>query len=95
VSNFRFGWVFPAPLLGVCCPIAFAALIGYKFAAGPTALTNGASPVWGANASNPCAACNNGGGGPGFCSECKVAAKARGNAYDLDWTYTLGRPVNR
>jgi hypothetical protein len=61
----------------------------------PTALTNGASPVWGVNASNPCAACTNGDGGPGYCSMCKVAAKTRGNTYDLDWTYTLGRPISR
>jgi hypothetical protein len=28
---------------------------------------------------------------------CKVAAtsKARGNAYDLDWTFTLGWPIVR
>jgi hypothetical protein len=62
----------------------------------PTAILNGASPVWGSNRSNPCSACNNGDvEGPGFCTMCKVSAKARGNAYDLDWTYTLGRPISR
>ena len=29
----------------------------------PTALLNGASPVWGPNASNPCSGCTNGDGG--------------------------------
>jgi hypothetical protein len=28
-------------------------------------------------------------------STCKVAAEARGNVYDLDWTFTLGWPIVR
>eukprot|EP01044_Picomonas_judraskeda_P013481 COSAG03_NODE_2042_length_3192_cov_1.691238_3_plen_425_part_00 len=69
----------------------------------PTHLTNGASPVWmskvgGAmscwptcsNASDACAGC-------GWCSHCKQqwggARKGNGHGPDLDWTYTLVRPL--
>ena len=54
----------------------------------PTHLTNGASPVWQAavNASDPCAICR-------ACVMCKVTSVARGYAEDLDWTYTLVRPI--
>jgi hypothetical protein len=53
----------------------------------PTALFNGASPVWNAsNQSNPCSTC-------GCCVMCKVTCEARGMSRNLDWTYTLGRPV--
>ena len=52
----------------------------------PTHITNGASPVWGGNASDPCQEC-------GHCSHCKVASTARGDAVDVDWTYTLVRPI--
>ena len=53
----------------------------------PTHLVNGVSPVWDANnSSDPCAQCGN-------CCHCKVTSRARGDAVDLDWTYTLVRPL--
>lgn len=51
----------------------------------PTHLINGVSPVW-QNGSDPCIKC-------GHCSACKVACKTRGDAVDLDWTYTLMQPL--
>ena len=52
----------------------------------PTQLLNGASPVWGHNASDPCAMCGN-------CCHCKVTSVSRGDEDNVDWTYTLVRPV--
>eukprot|EP00040_Diaphanoeca_grandis_P017582 m.91933 g.91933 ORF g.91933 m.91933 type:complete len:536 (-) comp26511_c1_seq1:143-1750(-) len=56
----------------------------------PTALFNGASPWWDAeaNATNPCSMC-----AYSSCTPCKVTSKSRGDQFDLDWTYTIGRPV--
>ena len=51
----------------------------------PTAIFNGASPYWNAsNASDPCSPCS-------WCSRCKVTWG--GPHGDLDWTYTLVRPI--
>ena len=59
----------------------------------PVALFNGASPWWDAGAAasggNACGACLG-----GRCVMCKVTCQARGAAADIDWTYTLGRPVS-
>ena len=56
----------------------------------PTAIFNGASPWWDETvpANDACAKCLNGG-----CVMCKVTCVQRGAMYNLDWTYTLGRPI--
>ena len=59
----------------------------------PTHLFNGASPVWDTAAADPthpgpCAACDG-----GICTHCKVTSKATGGMADLDYTYTLARPL--
>ena len=55
----------------------------------PTHITNGVSPVWDANKTDPCAACG------GVCVNCKVYTRERNPdaPHDLDWTYTLVRPL--
>ena len=57
----------------------------------PTHLFNGVSPVYGnaSNGANPCAMCG------GVCVDCKVYTRAKDPRapHDLDWTYTLLRPL--
>ena len=58
----------------------------------PTHLFNGAAPYWG-KGPDPCVACGPK-GKANHCSYCKQASLANGDQANLDWSYTLVRPLH-